>query len=183
MGNGKRLAAGPGRARGRAIAAPGRAAGARGVSLVETIVAIAIVVVALNILTQFVIRGMDESSLARRRARAAFYAQERLEEIVAHRADLAAWEARAARTHRPAAVEGMYWFPEPHRSAFCWSWRIEDVKGRPGLRQARVSVRWRTPRRRYWVHTAQLHTLIAVPTPRRPRIARAGAPGEGRTQP
>ena len=64
----------------------------RGQGLIETVVSIGILAIALALLTQLVVTGLEESARAQRQASSMLFAQEIMEEILAHRGDLAAWE-------------------------------------------------------------------------------------------
>lgn len=151
---------------------PSRAAARRGATLVETLIAIAIVVVALNIMAQMLFQAMDRATMARRRAQATLIAQERIEEILAHRNDLKAWETRAQNTYKPSTVQGMYSFPDELLSPYCWRWQIADFEGRPAMKEVSVIVRWRTINAN-WTPSFALRTLVAVPSKPTPEVAYA----------
>jgi len=87
-----------------------------------------------------------------------------MEEILAHRDDLSAWEAGARKRFAAGALENTHIFSRPGRSTFCWTWQIKALEDEPGLRDIVVRVWWRTPRRAVWVSNITLRTLLAVPT-------------------
>jgi type II secretory pathway pseudopilin PulG len=119
----------------------------RGISLVETLVAFAIVAVAMSVLGQLVSWAMHQSAFSRRRAQATLLAQERMEDLLAHRDDLAAWEAATKKTFTFDPKMEAYLFDEPGRSrpelgSFRWTWLIEDMKDQPGMKKVRVQLQW-----------------------------------------
>ena len=119
----------------------------RGISLVETLVAFAIVAVAMTVLGQLMSWAMHESAFARRRAEATLLAQERMEDLLAHRADLAAWEAAAKKRFEFDTKTEGYSFdepgqPHPELASFRWTWLIEDMADHPGLKKIGVQLRW-----------------------------------------
>jgi type II secretory pathway pseudopilin PulG len=121
----------------------------RGISLVETLVAFAILAVAMTVLGQLLFWAMHDSAFSRRRAQATLLAQERMEDLLAHRADLAAWEAATKTRFVYDLKTEWYCFDErepgpqhPELSAFRWKWLIEDMKDHPGLKKISVQLRW-----------------------------------------
>jgi Tfp pilus assembly protein PilV len=78
----------------------------RGISLVETLVAFAIIAVAMTVLGQLTFWALNESSFSRHRAEATLLAQERMEDLLAHRADLAAWETATKARCTPSVGRG-----------------------------------------------------------------------------
>jgi len=119
----------------------------RGISLVETLVAFAILAVAMTVLAQLMSWAMHESAFSRRRAEATLLAQSRMEDLLAHRSDLAAWEAAAKKSFVYDRKTELYGFdeldhPRPELAAFRWTWRIEDMKDHPGLKKIGVQLRW-----------------------------------------
>ena len=125
--------------RGRRIRPP---VSRRGISLIETLVALAIIAVAMTVLGQIISWAMHESAFSRRRAEATLLSQERMEDLLAHRADLAAWEAAAKKRfefdRRPrdtASTSPASRIPSWH--SFRWAWLIEDMKEHPGLKKIR----------------------------------------------
>lgn len=143
----------------------------RGASLAETIIAIGIVVAAMNVLAQVFVAGLDASAEVRARATAALLAQEKLEEILAARDRLAEWEDAALETYEPAGPEGAARFARPGLERFQWSWRLWDLEGRPGMKEVAVQVWWRPPRADRWNPAPALRTFLAVPP--------SGAPSAG----
>jgi len=130
--------------RGRRIGPP---VSRRGISLVETLVAFAILAVAMTVLAQLMSWAMHESAFSRRRAEATLLAQERMEDLLAHRSDLAAWEAATKKEFVFDQKTEAYGFDEPGRphpelAAFRWTWLIEDMKDHPGLKKIGVQLRW-----------------------------------------
>ena len=97
-------------ARGRRIGPP---VSRRGISLIETLVAFAILAVAMTVLAQLMSWAMHESVFSRRRAQATLLAQERMEDLLAHRADLAAWEAATKKDFVFDRKTEKYCFDEP----------------------------------------------------------------------
>ncbi len=131
-------------ARGRRIGPP---VSRRGISLIETLVAFAILAVALTVLAQLMSWAMHESAFSRRRAEATLLAQERMEDLLAHRADLAAWEAAAKKEFVFDRKTEKYCFdepghPHPELAIFRWTWLIEDMKDHPGLKKISVQMYW-----------------------------------------
>ena len=119
----------------------------RGISLIETLVAFAIVAVAMTVLGQLTFWALNESSFSRRRAEATLLAQERMEDLLAHRADLAAWEAATKKQFQFDPKTEAYCFdepgqPRPELHSFRWTWLIEDMKDHPGLKKIGVQLRW-----------------------------------------
>lgn len=148
-----------------------------GVGLVETIIAIGIVVAAMNILAQVFVAGLDASAEARDRATAALLAQEKLEEILSARDNLPEWEKAALEAHERAGPDGAVWFDRPGLERFQWSWRMQDLEDRPGLKDVVVQVWWRKPRADRWNAAPPLRTLVAVPSPQADEAT--VTPGEG----
>lgn len=170
--------------RGRRIRPP---VSRRGISLIETLVGFAILAVAMTVLGQLMFWAMHDSAFARRRAAATLLAQERMEDLLAHRADLAAWEAATKARFIYDRKTEAYRFDEagherPELSAFRWTWLIEDMKDHPGLKKIGVQLRWLRSgvegaggRRELWT------TLVA---PGKSRATAAAEPNrlEGATQ-
>jgi hypothetical protein len=140
----------------------------RGTTLIETLVAFAIVAVAMTVLGQLTFWALNESSFARRRAEATLLAQEQMEDLLAHRADLAAWEAAAKKRFQFDPKAEAYFFdetghPHPELYAFRWTWRIEDMKGHPGLKEIGVQLRWMRTGAEGTGGRRELWTTLAVP--------------------
>jgi len=159
----------------------------RGVSLVETLVAFAILAVAMTVLVQLTFWAMNESSFSRRRAEATLLAQERMEDLLAHRADLAAWEAAAKKRFEFDTKTESYRFdepgqPRPELHAFRWTWLIEDMKDHPGLKKIRVELRWQRTGAEGAAGQRDLWTMVVVPP--KPQSTAAAEPNrtEGVTQ-
>jgi hypothetical protein len=142
-----------------------------GAILAETLVAAALLTVAMGFLVEFATQGLTESVLTQRRTRGALLAQEKMEEILAARADLEAWEAQAQEVypedpdgpHRLFAAEGL--------EEFRWGWNVLQPEGRPRMREAVVRVYWRFPRRKHFFRGCQIRTLLATP----PSATKGGA--------
>jgi type II secretory pathway pseudopilin PulG len=154
----------------------------RGISLIETLVAFAILAIAMSVLGQLISWAMHESAFSRRRAQATLLAQERMEDLLAHRDDLAGWEAamKAAYTFDPK-LEG-YFFNDPKLGSFRWNWLIEDMKDHPGLKKVRVQLRWQRTGVEGAGGTRELWTALHVPL--KSQATAAGEPNrlEGVTQ-
>ena len=140
----------------------------RGITLVETLVAFAIVAVAMSVLGQLMSWAMHESAFSRRRAQATLLAQERLEDLLAHRDNLAAWEAATKKAFTFDPKTEAYSFDEPGRSrpelgSFRWTWLIEDLKDHPGLKKIRVQLRWIRTGVEGAGGTRELWTTLRVP--------------------
>jgi type II secretory pathway pseudopilin PulG len=135
----------------------------RGAALIETLVAISILSVAMTLLTQLVVRGLEESASAQQRMKGVLLAQERMEEILAQRGELAGWEQKVDEEYERDPVSGMYRFAEPGRAAFRWRWRIQDASDHPGLTQVTVWVHWRLPQGENFRPHATLRTLLVPP--------------------
>ena len=116
----------------------------RGISLIETLVAFAILAVAMSVLGQLISWAMHESAFARRRAQATLLAQERLEDLLAHRDDLAAWEAATKKSFEfdPKTEAYLFERSRPELGSFRWTWLIEEMKDHPDLKKVRVQLRW-----------------------------------------
>jgi prepilin-type N-terminal cleavage/methylation domain-containing protein len=141
-----------------------------GITLVETLVALAIIAVAMSVLGQLLSWGMHESAFSRRRAQATLLAQERMEDLLAHRDDLAAWEAAAKKGFVFDTKSEAYYFDEPGRphpelGAFRWTWLIEDMKDHPGLKKIRVQLHWLRSGAEGRGGTRELWTALYVPKP------------------
>jgi type II secretory pathway pseudopilin PulG len=140
----------------------------RGISLIETLVAFAIVAVAMTVLGQLMFWAMNESAFSRRRAEATLLAQERMEDLLAHRSDLAAWEEATKKRFAFDEKGEAYGFDEPGRprpdlSAFRWTWRIEDMKDHPGLKQVEIQLDWRRTGDMTAAGKRELWSTLAVP--------------------
>jgi type II secretory pathway pseudopilin PulG len=140
----------------------------RGISLIETLVAFAIIAVAMTVLGQLTFWALNESSFSRRRAEATLLAQERMEDLLAHRADLAAWEAETKKRFQFDPKTEAYCFdepgqPHPELYAFRWTWQIEDMKDHPGLKKIEVQLRWMHTGAERAAGKRDLWTTLAVP--------------------
>jgi type II secretory pathway pseudopilin PulG len=147
----------------------------RGISLVETLVAFTILAVAMSVLGQLISWAMHESAFSRRRAQATLLAQERLEDLLAHRDDLAAWEAATKKSFTFDMKTEGYLFDEhdlshpelnrsrPELGSFRWTWLIEDMKDHPGLKKVRVQLRWLRTGVEGAGGTRELWTTLRVP--------------------
>ena len=132
-----------------------------GAGLLEVIVAVAILLVSMTILAQLVLSGMDQSRMARDRARGALLAQERMEELLAHRDDLTGWQKRVEKAFPFDPEAQMYRFDRRGLGAFYWAWEIKPAENIEGLKEAVVRVHWHMPRRKVLTQKCALHTLVA----------------------
>jgi hypothetical protein len=149
--------------RGRRIGPP---VSRRGISLIETLIAFAIVAVAMTVLGQLMFWALNESAFSRRRAEATLLAQERMEDLIGHRADLAAWESAMKARFDPKTEA--YFFdepghPRPELYAFRWTWTIEDMKDHPGMKKVGVQLRWTRTGAEGSAGKRDLWTTLAVP--------------------
>ncbi len=133
-----------------------------GVSLVETILALALLAVAISVLGQLMFGAIEQSIMARRRAEAALLAQERMEEILAHRSGLSAWEARAKKSFEFEKESESYLFKRKGLDSFRWHWQISEFQDSPWLKEIIVRVYWRRPRPTAIWPKVELHTILAV---------------------
>jgi type II secretory pathway pseudopilin PulG len=160
----------------------------RGISLVETLVAFAIVAVAMTVLGQLTFWALNESSFSRHRAEATLLAQERMEDLLGHRADLAAWDAAARkRFQRDPLTENYFFFdepghPRPELHAFRWKWQIEDMKDHPGLKKIEIQLLWTRTGAERATGKRALWTTVAVPSKSRATAAAEPKQLEGVTQ-
>jgi len=119
---------------------------------------------AMGILAQYLVMGLDESARAHRRAAAYLLAQERMEEILAHRSDLESYlsqaEKRFPRDAEQAAPLRLF---DPPRENYRWLWAVSPVEGRPHLREVLVRVYWYQPQGPPFREYAELRTYVAVP--------------------
>jgi type II secretory pathway pseudopilin PulG len=151
--------------RGRRIRPP---VSRRGISLIETLVAFSIVAVAMTVLGQLTFWALNESSFSRRRAEATLLAQERMEDLLGHRADLSAWEAATKKRFEFDPKTEAYYFdepgqPRPELHSFRWTWQIEDMKDHPGLKKIEVQLRWMRTGAESATGRRELWTTLAVP--------------------
>jgi len=148
----------------------------RGVSLLETLVAFTLVAIGIGVLAQLTFWALNESILSRRRAEAALLAQERMEDLVAHRNDLAAWEAAAKSGFETDPVlkgnndQTLYRFDQiqpkqkrPELQAFRWAWQIADMDGHPGTKKILVQLYVLRPGMIGAGPPRDLWTLVALP--------------------
>lgn len=135
----------------------------RGVTLVETLVAFALLAVVLNVLIVLMVQALDESAMARRRAQGILLAQERMEDILAHRADLSAWEAEARRAFALDPETDLYRFNRAGLDFFRWGWEIQTVEGRPRMRRILVRASWQRRRQKASWSTYRLQSLLTIP--------------------
>ena len=135
----------------------------RGASLVETVAAIGILTVAMTVLGQFMLEAIRGSAVATLRMQAVLLAQEKMEDIIAHRADLTAWEERALEEN-PIDVEAKgRRFAEPGREDYRWEWDIADSENPPGMKRITVRTYWEDPHGSHpWVKS-ELSTLLVLP--------------------
>jgi Tfp pilus assembly protein PilV len=139
----------------------------RAVTLVETIVSIALLAVAMSLLAQLVMTALEMSMMAQMRVSGMLYAQERMEDILARRDNLADWEAEARANFELDEETKLHRFKEQERESYQWTWRISDSQDasvlQTGLKEVVVTVHWRLPGRRSITPRYDLRTLLAVP--------------------
>ena len=144
----------------------------RGAGLVEVVVAIGVLSVSMAILTQLVMAAMQASALAHRQVTGVLLAQERMEEIIANRADLDAWKVSVPLRFDYDLAHSTYHFlvKEPgdsrertEREDFRWGYTISDVEGRDGLKEAQVHVHWLLAGMKGFRGSYRLRALVAVP--------------------
>jgi len=115
----------------------------RGISLVETLVALAILSVATSLLISFAAQSVKASFNAQRRAATMVMAADRIEQIVLHRDNLAAlkelWREDFKGEEMGAWVFGGV-AGGSEAESYEWTASIKDVKGRPGLKHVAVAV-------------------------------------------
>ena len=140
----------------------------RGISLVETLVALAILSVATSLLVSFAAHSVQASFSAQRRAATMMMAADRIERIVLHRDNLAALKELWREDFKGEEM-GIWVFRGVDRRSeaenYDWTARIKDVKGRPGLKQVAVTVQFSRvaggePRVRF---RQKYETYLAVP--------------------
>ena len=146
----------------RPLAFFGAKAGVAGSSLIETLVAINIIVVGLSILTQVVVRGIGHTQVAQSRAKAAFLAQTQMEDILAARRRLAEWEETARETLPEAEVQGAVRFADPDLQDYCWSWNIRTSPDHSGMKEVRVQVWHKARAEGTWKAIPPMRTLVFV---------------------
>jgi hypothetical protein len=157
----------------------------RGISLIETLVSFAIIAVAMTVLGQLTFWALNESSFSRRRAEATLLAQERMEDLMAHRSNLAAWEAAMKDRFDPKT--DAYFLdepahPHPELHAFRWTWQIEDLKDHPGLKKIGIKLRWARSGVESSAGERDLCTTLAVPAKSQATAAAQPDRSQGVTQ-
>ena len=121
--------------------------------------------IGVSLLGQFMFQTVRDSRLANRQAQAMLLAQEKAEEILAHRANLAAWEARAAERYPVDPENDLHFIENQRLPEFRWRWEIKDVEDRPGMKQIMVRAFWRVGKGgRDWLR-CEILTMAAVPGP------------------
>jgi prepilin-type N-terminal cleavage/methylation domain-containing protein len=148
----------------------------RGMTLIEVIVSLAILSVCVTFLAQLMLRGMDESRMARERARAVLLAQEHLEEILAHRDDLASWDKDLAERFDFDSERGMWQYRDKDLSRFFWKWEVRRPQEHEGMKEIAVQVRWKVPHRRTLATRCELRMLVAGGPPLPEPAKEEGAP-------
>lgn len=137
----------------------------RGAVLVETLVAMALLVVTMGFLVQFVTRSTTRSAMARARAKGALLAQEKMEEILSAPSPQQ-WAARAKGTY---AVEGeaqRHVFPSEQLSDFRWDWEVVRSESHPDMHEVAIRVFWQFPGREEFGQQYELRTLVPQPSAR-----------------
>ena len=140
----------------------------RGISLIETLVAFAIVAVALALLGELTFWATSTTVFSKRYSQAALLAQERMEDLLAHRGDLRGWEEQ---TRKDFATDDkfvpnmtLYTFDtaeDQHpelRTSFRWNWQIKDVPDHPKLKEVQIQLFWR----RQGVTVSARHALTTL---------------------
>jgi len=135
----------------------------RGVGLIETVVAIGILAVAMSLLARILVGSLEQSQMARQAAQGILLAQERMEDVLAHSADLATWESGAKDQFPFDQEANLYRFQEPERAAYRWDWSIQGMEGQPGLSLVAVGVMWKRPHQEKFGSKCELQSIVAVP--------------------
>jgi Tfp pilus assembly protein PilV len=115
---------------------------ARGAALVEAVVAVGVLTVAMASLTQLAFAALTRSEMAQQGVAASLLAQELIEDMLANRQDLAAWEGRTVEACERDSATDTYVPPGAAGKSFRWTWSIEPVDGAPRLRRLTVTVRY-----------------------------------------
>ncbi len=123
----------------------------RGAVLAETLIAIALLAVASTSLLRLSVTGAQQSLNARQRSTAALLAQEKMEEIIRARDDLATWEEDAAARYPSDEHNRLRFSPtDDNRQQafdnFRWSWEITSSSQH--LQEVSVRVNWHPVGRR-----------------------------------
>ncbi len=139
----------------------------RGATLIEVVVALGLIVVALTIVGQLIFTAINESVMARRRAQGALLAQEMMEETIAHRNDLPAWEKKVDHEFARDKESSYYRFKQKELSPFRWWFDYRRVEGHDGVRKVIVKVYWRRPYGKTFTSNCELQTLLAIPSGRK----------------
>ncbi len=135
----------------------------RAAVLIETLIAMALLAIAMTALARFAATGMEESAGAQQRTLAAFLAQEKTEEIMQARNDLEAW-FRTAEGLYPLDEDGLHRRFEPESlEAFRWNWEIRRYDPHPGMGVITVSVFPPSPGRGGDRGAFTLSTLLFLP--------------------
>ena len=137
---------------------------ARALTLMENIVALALLSVAMAITASQMYSGLVGSTEASLRGKAALLAQEKMEQVFLQRNDLDAWQAQAKAESTFDEASGQYLFNDDKLAGFRWTWLVSDVPGQPGLRDVLVSISWQRPFSKGGWSPCELRTLIAVPS-------------------
>ena len=134
----------------------------RAVGLLEAIISLGILSVAMTILAQLTLHGIDECRLARERGQGALVAQQLTEEILAHRDNLEAWDKQLREKYELDEDTAMYRLPNEGVGNFFWKWDIRPAEDLPGMTQVVVRVYWRMPRRKVLSQKCEIQTLVAM---------------------
>jgi hypothetical protein len=143
-----------------------------GAVLAETLVAAALLTVAMSFLVEFATQGLTESAMAQRRIRGALLAQEKMERILATRNDLDAWENNARTTYPQDPETGHRRFASEELEDFRWEWQLNSPDDHPQMREVMVRVFWRFPRTKKFYPGCEFRTLLAAG----PSRAKGGTP-------
>lgn len=147
--------------RNRCFPSPRRSSG-RAFTLLEVLVALAILGIALFVMGKVLSQGVNESIMTRRRAQGVLLAQAKMEEVLAHRDDLTGWLSWADKTYPVDPETARRLFLDPKAARYRWTCDISDVADQPGMKEIVVRCYW--PRRGVepWA-TCEFRTLLLVP--------------------
>ncbi len=133
-----------------------------GFTLIETLVAMAILAVVLSMLGQVVFRGIHQSVMTRRRAQGVLLAQAKMEEMLSHRSDLSGWLKKVEKEAPVDPETDARWFSDPDREMFRWSCEIKDAANRPAMKEIVVRTLWQRRGGAGWSR-CELRTLVFAP--------------------
>ncbi len=131
--------------------------------LVESLIAIAVLAVAMSLLVRFSIAGIEQVGQTYLRLNAALLAEGKMQEIIRNRDNLEDWQAYAAESYPKDEHHNLRKLHVENYDAFRWLWQFNDYGLQPGLKSVKVSVYWRRPGRTQFAENYVLETLLAVP--------------------